>query len=292
MLCLHIHSWILILYHLASIAEAIRDAPSYGFKVEGKPVFDWGQLKAKRDAYVKRLNGIYERNLGNDKVEHHQGWASFVSPNTVRVAPESGEPYELEAKNILIATGSHPIIPNIPGAELGIDSDGFFDLESQPKRVAVIGTGYIGIELAGIFNALGTQTTVFSRTKHILRHFDSIIRENLLKEMEGSGVQFAYDSKVTALKKGADGSSIVVEYEEDGKPTTKEFDCVLWAIGRAPNVKNINLEAANIKTDAKGYVVVDEYQNTSTSGVLALGDACGNYELTPGMYVKVDHWII
>lgn len=260
--------------------------------MEGKPVFDWGQLKAKRDAYVKRLNGIYERNLGNDKVEHHQGWASFVSPNTVRVAPESGEPYELEAKNILIATGSHPIIPNIPGAELGIDSDGFFDLESQPKRVAVIGTGYIGIELAGIFNALGTQTTVFSRTKHILRHFDSIIRENLLKEMEGSGVQFAYDSKVTALKKGADGSSIVVEYEEDGKPTTKEFDCVLWAIGRAPNVKNINLEAANIKTDAKGYVVVDEYQNTSTSGVLALGDACGNYELTPGMYVKVDHWII
>ncbi|KAJ8655743.1 glutathione-disulfide reductase [Lichtheimia ornata] len=270
-----------VMWNTASIAEAIRDAPSYGFKVEGKPVFDWGQLKAKRDAYVKRLNGIYERNLGNDKVEHHQGWARFVSPNTVRVESESGEPYELEAKHILIATGSHPIIPNIPGAELGIDSDGFFDLESQPKRVAVIGTGYIGIELAGIFNALGTQTTVFSRTKHILRHFDSIIRENLLKEMEGSGVQFAYDSKVTALKKGADGSSIIVEYEEDGKATTKEFDCVLWAVGRAPNVKNINLEAANVKTNEKGYVVVDEYQNTSTSGVLALGDACGNYELTP-----------
>ncbi|KAI9318564.1 hypothetical protein BX666DRAFT_1929354 [Dichotomocladium elegans] len=268
-----------VMWNTSAIAEAIRDAPSYGFKIDGKPGFDWGYLKAKRDAYVKRLNGIYERNLKNDNIEHIHGWARFVSPTTVRVEPPSAEAFEIEAKNILIATGGHPIIPDIPGAELGIDSDGFFDLESQPKRVAVIGTGYIGIELAGIFNSLGTETTVFSRTTHILRHFDSIIRDNLLKEMVSVGVNFAYNSKVTALRKEASG--IVVEYESDGKQDRLEVDCVLWAVGRAPNVKGLDLDAANIKTDEKGHIVVDEYQQTSTPGVLALGDACGNHELTP-----------
>ena len=134
--------------------------------------------------------------------------------------------------------------------------------------------------MAGIFNALGTQTTVFSRTKHILRSFDSIIRDNLLKEMEHSGVNFAYESQVKALSRSDNG--IRVEYESAGQTSSLEVDVVLWAVGRAPNVHKLNLEAAEIKTDQKGYVVVDQYQQTSTDGVLALGDACGNYELTPG----------
>lgn len=146
----------------------------------------------------------------------------------------------------------------------------------------MVGTGYIGIELAGIFNALGTETTVFSRTKHILRHFDEIIRENLLKEMEASGVKFVYESQVKALSRSSEGSPIRVDYESAGKPASLEVDCVLWAIGRAPNIKNLNLEAAGVKTNEKGYIVVDEYQNTSTPGVYAVGDACGNFELTPG----------
>lgn len=182
--------------------------------------------------------------------------------------------------------GGHPIIPNIPGAELGIDSDGFFDLEKQPERVAVIGTGYIGIELAGIFNALGTKTTVFSRTKQILRSFDSIIRDNLLKEMEGAGVQFAYETKVNSLSRSGENGPIRIDYETAGQPASLEVDCVVWAVGRAPNVKGLNLGAAGIKTNEKGYIVVDEYQNTSTPNVYALGDACGNFELTPGEYFE------
>ncbi|KAI8390839.1 uncharacterized protein BYT42DRAFT_554507 [Radiomyces spectabilis] len=270
-----------VMWNAASVAEALRDAKSYGYAVQETPRFDWHMIKEKRDAYVKRLNGIYERNLGNDKVEHFQGWASFVNENTVRVQKSETEAIEVQAKNILIATGSHPVAPSIPGAEHAINSDGFFDLEQQPKRVAVVGTGYIGVELAGIFHTLGTETTIFSRTEHILRHFDPIIRDTLLKEMQSTGVNFAFHTKINALKRETSDGPISIEYESNGTPETLEVDCVLWATGRVPNVKGLNLEAAKIKTDEKGYIVVDHFQNTSTSGVYALGDACGNYELTP-----------
>lgn len=174
------------------------------------------------------------------------------------------------------------MIPDIPGAHYGIDSDGFFDLEHQPKRVAVIGTGYIGIELAGIFNTLGTQTTVFSRTKQILRSFDSIIKDNLLTEMQSVGVNFAFDSKVKALVREGDSGPITVQYESDGKPETLEVDTVLWAVGRLPNIKKLNLKSAHVDITDKGYISADVYQNTSTENIFALGDACGKSELTPG----------
>jgi len=189
-------------------------------------------------------------------------------------------------KNALLSIvypGGHPLIPDIPGAHLGIDSDGFFDLEHQPKRVAVIGTGYIGIELAGIFNTLGTKTTVFSRTKHILRSFDSIIRENLLKEMQTVGVDFAFDSSVKALARAGEPGPLTVQYECDGKPASLEVDTVVWAVGRLPNIKKLNLKSANVDLTEKGYIAVDDYQNTTSDSVYALGDACGKAELTPGM---------
>lgn len=173
------------------------------------------------------------------------------------------------------------MVPTIPGGELAINSDGFFDLEEQPQRVAVVGTGYIGIELAGIFNTLGTQTTVFSRTQHILRNFDPIIRDNLLTEMQSVGVNFTFDSKVNALKRNSNGS-IQVDYESDGKSGQLEVDCVLWATGRDPNVKGLNLDAAQVESTDRGYIVVDDYQNTSVAGLYALGDVCGREELTPG----------
>lgn len=293
-----------VMWNAASIAESLRDAKLYGFGDHEPVKFDWEFFKEKRDAYIKRLNGIYERNLGNDKVEHIQGFASFVDKNTVRVQKSETESIDVQAKKILVATGmlfslekkgyyfnilyifkgGHPLIPDIPGAHLGIDSDGFFDLEHQPKRVAVIGTGYIGIELAGIFNTLGTKTTVFSRTKHILRSFDSIIRENLLKEMQSVGVDFAFDSSVKALIREGESGPITVQYEADGKPASLEVDTVVWAVGRLPNIKKLNLKSAGIDLTEKGYISVDDYQNTSSDSVYALGDACGKAELTPGMW--------
>ncbi|KAI7872790.1 hypothetical protein BDF14DRAFT_1748709 [Spinellus fusiger] len=270
-----------VMWNTASIAEAFRDSRNYGFDLKEESPFNWNYIKQKRDAYVKRLNGIYEKNLEKDNVEHFEGFGSFVDANTVKVQTSETESFEIKAKKILVATGGHPIIPNIPGAELGISSDGFFDLEEQPKRVAVVGTGYIGVELAGIFHALGSQTTVFSRTKHILRSFDEIIREPLLQEMQSVGVQFAFDASVQSLSRQSESGPITVHYESNGTPATLEVDCVLWAVGRAPNVNKLNLESVNINTNSRGHIVVDPYQVTSSENIFALGDACGVFELTP-----------
>jgi glutathione reductase (NADPH) len=180
-------------------------------------------------------------------------------------------------------SGGHPIIPDLPGADLGISSDGFFDLENQPKRVAVVGTGYIGVELAGIFHTLGSQVTIFSRTHQILRSFDPIIKDTLLKEMQNVGVDFVFESDVRGLSRdGPEGSPIKVHYTSAGKQGETEVDCVLWAVGRLPNTKPLNLEAVGVQTDKRGHVVVDEYQNTSTENIYSLGDVCGHSELTPG----------
>ncbi|KAI9303939.1 hypothetical protein BJ944DRAFT_203576 [Cunninghamella echinulata] len=276
-----------VMWNAASIAEALRDARQYGFEYENNTVrFDWQTFKEKRDNYIKRLNGIYERNLGNDKVEHIQGWASFKDKQTIKVKQGEGKEIEIKGKHILVAPGGHPTEPplSLPGREYVINSDGFFDLEHQPERVAVIGTGYIGIELAGIFNTLGTKTTVFSRTQHILRPFDPIIRDNLLKEMQSVGVDFAYHTKIKALEKKNNNNGngpIIIHYETNGQPTTLEVDCVVWATGRSPNTKGLNLDVAGIQTNDRGYITVDDYQNTSVNGIYALGDVSGNHELTP-----------
>ncbi|KAG0179731.1 Glutathione reductase [Apophysomyces sp. BC1034] len=269
-----------IMWNAASVAETIRDAASYGYHVQSTP-FDWTAFKAKRDAYIQRLNGIYATNLNKDNVKHLQGLASFVDKNTVRIQNGSTT-QDIHAKKILIATGSHPIIPDLPGAELGIDSDGFFDLEHQPKRVAVVGTGYIGVELAGIFNALGTKTTVFSRTKQILRSFDPIIKDTLLQEMQASGVEFAFESKVLGLTRTEHG--IQVSYQaagQDKETFSLEVDSVLWAVGRAPSVDSLSLDVVGIKKDNRGHIVVDDYQNTASETIVSLGDVCGRFELTP-----------
>ncbi|KAF9975852.1 Glutathione reductase [Actinomortierella ambigua] len=264
-----------VMWYTASIGEAIRDARQYGFPEATAGAFDWYTLKQKRDAYIKRLNGIYERNLNNDKVDYIAGKASFIDKNTVTIG--NGE--EIQAKKILIVTGGHPIIPKVPGAELGIDSDGFFDLEHQPKRVAVVGTGYIGVELAGIFHALGSEVSIFSRTTQILRSFDPIIKDTLRDEMVKVGVEIVPNSKVEALSKSATG--INLQYTSNGEAAVKEFDTVLWAIGREPNIKTLGLEKAGVTLNDKGHVVVNEYQETVSPEVYALGDVCGVAELTP-----------
>ncbi|KAF9103303.1 Glutathione reductase [Mortierella sp. GBA35] len=265
-----------VMWNTASIAEAIHDAKEYGFPEVGPATFDWNTLKHKRDAYIKRLNGIYERNLEKDHVEYITGMASFVSKNSVTLG--NGE--EIHAKKILIAVGGRPTIPKVPGADLGIDSDGFFDLEHQPKRVAVVGTGYIGIELAGIFHALGSKVSIFSRTEEILRTFDPIIKDTLRKEMTSIGIEIVPKSAVTALAKNGD-KAITLSYTSNNKEATAEFDTVLWAIGREPLLEKLAIDKAGVTTNKKGYIVADDYQETAIPDVYALGDVCGIEQLTP-----------
>ncbi|ORY94964.1 glutathione-disulfide reductase [Syncephalastrum racemosum] len=271
-----------IMWNIATTAERLREAADLGFDAPEKPKFSWANIKEKRDAYIKRLNAIYDSSLEKAHVDYLHGFAVFRDAHTISVLdPKSRElQYEVQAKHVIIATGSESIIPKVPGAELGIDSDGFFALSEQPKRVAVVGTGYIGMELAGIFNSLGTHVTVFSRTKQILRKFDPVIKENLLQEMQNTGIDFVFDSSVTALRKTDSG--IAVEYDAKDQSGSKEVDTVLWAIGRGPHSSKMNLDKVGIETDPKrGYIKVDEAQNTSSPGIYALGDVCGIFELTP-----------
>ncbi|KAI8067551.1 hypothetical protein BC940DRAFT_274111 [Gongronella butleri] len=267
-----------VMWNAASLAEAIHHAPAYGFEAVSAKL-NWKHLKEKRDAYVKRLNGIYDSNLTKDAIQWFHGNGSFVDANTIAVALPDGSSTTIQADKILIATGGHAFQPDVPGGELAIDSDGFFDLEAQPKRVVVVGTGYIGVELAGIFHALGSDVTIVSRTKHILRRFDDTIRVNLREEMQRIGVHFAFNAKVNSLTKTSNGIAVAVT--SDGQDKTIDTDCVIWAVGRGPNTRGLNLDKIGIQLDAKNQIIVDPYQATNVPGIFALGDVCGNYELTP-----------
>ncbi|KAF8520176.1 glutathione-disulfide reductase [Hysterangium stoloniferum] len=270
-----------IMWHAADIADKIRaGADGYGFPVPAEPKFDWATFKPRRDAYIKRLNGIYENNLVKDNVEEHHGWARLKGAHTVEVTRPDGSVYTLDAENICIAVGGRPTIPSsdqIPGAELGISSDGFFDLEDQPKRVAVVGAGYIAVELAGIFNTLGSETHLLIRHERILRTFDPALQDTLTNWMEHTGVKFHKKTNVVRVE-GQKGSPLTVHTDNGEKI---EVDVVLWAIGRQAETDDLGLDSVNVKTDKHGNVIVDEYQNTDVPGITAIGDVAGKALLTP-----------
>ncbi|PHH86071.1 hypothetical protein CDD83_10792 [Cordyceps sp. RAO-2017] len=272
-----------ITYNAAAIAETIHDAKAYGFSLKETAPFDWTTFKTKRDAYVKRLNGIYERNLGNDKVEYLHGWGRLLSRNQAEVKLDDGSKVVVNAKKILIAVGGRPNPPpSIPGAELGINSDGFFDIERQPKRVAIVGAGYIAVEFAGMFNALGTETHLFIRHDSFLRNFDPMIQEAVTAEYERLGVRLHRRSNASRVERAADGSLTVSYRDGDGREASVAgVDHLIWATGRVPETRGIGLEEAGVKLDERGYVVVDEFQNSSVDNIYALGDVAGRVELTP-----------
>lgn len=262
-----------VMWHGAQVAEAIKlYAPDYGFDVEVKD-FDWGKLVESREAYIGRIHQGYNKYLASNGVTVINGFAKFVDNNTVEV---NGEHYT--ADHICIAVGGRPSIPNIPGAELGIDSNDFFELKAQPKSVAVIGAGYIAVELAGVLHSLGTDTHLFVRKHAPLRNFDPILIDTLTEVMDKEGPTLHTHSTPKSLSKNDDGS--VTLHLENGESHTVEQ--VIWAIGREPVTDKINLAATDVAITDGGYVKVDEYQNTSVSGIYALGDIMeGGIELTP-----------
>lgn len=273
-----------VTYNAAAIAETIRhDAKAYGFSVDETAPFDWPTFKEKRDAYIKRLNGIYERNLNNDKVEYLHGWARLLSKNQVEVSLDDGEKVVVNAKKILVAVGGKPTIPpTIPGSEHGTNSDGFFDIATQPKKVAIVGAGYIAVEFAGMFNALGTETHLFIRHDTFLRSFDPMIQESVTKEYERLGVNLHKNSQASKVEKDSNGKLTITYKDKDGNESVvSDVDNLIWAIGRTPETKGIGLEEAGVKLSESGHIVVDEYQNTSVDNIYALGDVTGEVELTP-----------
>ena len=260
-----------VMWYSASHAHSARLAKDYGFdlSVNGH---DWATLKQRRDAYVSRLNDIYRNNLDKRKVALIEGTGRFVDRNTIRVGRE-----DYRADNIVIATGGYPIIPHIHGADLGISSDGFFELPARPQRVALVGSGYVAVELSGVFAALGSDTTVLVRKDGVLRSFDEMLREEQHKSMAQDGIGLETGVVPHALEKATEGIKIVAE---DGRQFTG-FDSIVWAVGRAPNTEQLQVDAAGVETDGYGFVPVDDYQATNVENIFALGDVTGREALTP-----------
>lgn len=261
-----------VMWYGAQVAETLhRYAGEYGFDVTINK-FDFATLKANRQAYIDRIHGSYERGFDNNGVERVYEYAKFVDPHTVEVA---GERYT--APHILIATGGHALYPNIPGSEYGITSDGFFELDEVPKRTAVIGAGYIAVEVAGVLNALGSDTHLFVRKDRPLRTFDKDIVDVLVDEMAKSGPTLHTHANATEVVKNAD-DSLTISFD-NGETIT--VDCLIWAIGRAANTSGFGLEKTGVKLTEKGTIYSDEFENTSVPGIYALGDVTGKLDLTP-----------
>jgi len=261
-----------VMWNAGHLNEGISLAREYGFDV-GDVAFDWSTLKQKRDAYIERLNGIYDRNLGHSGVDVVEAYASFVGPDTVEAA---GQQYR--AKHTLIATGGHPWVPEVPGAELGISSDGFFELAHLPARTLVVGAGYIATELAGLLNALGSEVTMLLRKFQLLRTFDESLSSTVMQVMGDAGIDIQTCIQLSGLTRNSDGS--IAATQLDGGHCG-HFDCVIWAIGRLPNTASLGLDQVGIETDDAGFIPVDEYQDTVVRGVHAVGDVTGAAQLTP-----------
>jgi len=261
-----------IMWNAAELGSALVDARDYGFALEGGAV-DFPALKHKRETYVHRLNGIYAANLERHKVELVRGRASFSGPHALSAAGRN-----LSAPHIVLATGGAPLLPPIPGAALGITSDGFFELTSLPRRVAVVGSSYIGIELAGIFAGLGAETTLVLRGERPLRNFDAMLGETILKILSEEGVEIATQATLGSLERAAHGA---LELTLAGGRRLGPFDCVLWAIGRVAQPADLALERAGVQLDGAGFIATDFYQATSAAGVYAVGDVTGRAPLTP-----------
>jgi len=264
------------MWYAGQIADALHYASDFGFKDflnEHKPVFDWPRLVKNREAYIERIHAAYQRGFDANNVTVINGFAKFINKNTVEV---DGTLYT--ADHITIATGGRPSIPDVEGAEYGINSDGFFALTEQPGKVAVVGAGYIAIELAGVFHALGSQTHLLVRKEKPLRSFDDMLSSTLVEQMEKHGPRLHTHSTPERIEKLADGRLVV--HLTNGQ-ALEPVDVLVWAIGREPATDNINLEAAGVELDKHGFIITDKYQNTNIEGIYAVGDNTGRAQLTP-----------
>jgi glutathione reductase (NADPH) len=261
-----------ITWNAADLGGALHDAPDYGFGLEVAR-HDWALLKQRRDAYILKLNEVYAANLARHKVELIRARASFVDARCVTAAGR-----RLQAPHIIIASGGRPRRPLIPGAELGITSDGFFELSERPRRVAVVGSSYIAIELAGIFAGLGADTTLVLRGHTALKTFDDMLGEATLNMLREEGVDIVMRASPAALARGAGGALELAA--RDGR-RLGPFDCVLWAVGRMAAVEDLALAKAGVALDIQGFIAADLYQASSAPGIYAIGDVAGRAQLTP-----------
>ncbi|ASQ47113.1 glutathione-disulfide reductase [Legionella clemsonensis] len=262
-----------VMFNASMVAEIIHKSPDYGFH-PSEVKLDWHTLVSKRNAYIEKLREIYAKRFTDYKMTYLHGKAIFVDAKTIDV---NGK--QVTADHIIIATGGEPILPNdLLRIEYAIDSDGFFSLAERPNKVAIIGSGYIGVELAGLLHGLGAETHLLIRGDRPLSRFDSMLGETLLEIMLGQGVHVHLNHCAHSI-----------HLQENGRKTVKcqsgafiaDLDTVIAAVGRAPRTFDLNLDAAGVAKDNQGLIIVDRYQNTSIPGIYAIGDVTGAPALTP-----------
>ncbi|MBK3845765.1 MAG: glutathione-disulfide reductase [Gammaproteobacteria bacterium] len=260
-----------LLVYGAHYAEDIHEANGYGWTIEGAR-FDWASLVANKDREIQRLNGIYKNLLTDSGVTLLQAHARLVDPHTVEV---DGKHYS--AEHILIATGGWPFVPDIPGREHAITSNEAFYLDELPRRVLVVGGGYIAVEFASIFHGCGADTTLLYRGELFLRGFDGSLRDHLKDELIKKGLDLQFNADITRIDKQADGTLLATL--EDGR--TLEADCIFYATGRRPMLDGLGLENVDVALDKRGFIAIDDQFRTTTPSILAIGDVIGRIQLTP-----------
>lgn len=265
-----------ILVYGAAFGGELEDAKNYGWELNEKIDFNWKKLLQKKTDEILRLNNIYKRLLSNAGVKLYEGEGKVVGPNEVQVTQLDGTKLSYSAKHILIATGSRAERPNIPGKELSITSDEALSLEEFPRRVVILGGGYIAVEFASIWRGMGATVDLCFRKELPLRGFDDEMRAAVARNLEGRRIQLHPRTTLTELVKTDGGVIARTDHGED-----IEADVVLFATGRSPNTKRLNLEAVGVELDQTGAVKVDEYSRTSVPSIWAIGDVTNRMNLTP-----------
>lgn len=250
--------------------DELEDAVGYGWTI-GESVFDWGKLIAAKNKEIDRLHGIYVKMLNDAGVTIMNGWAEIVGPNEVSI---NGRIFT--ARHILIATGGRPEKPPIPGIEYAITSDEALDLPALPRRMVIVGGGYIAVEFAGIFNAAGVEVTEIIRADAILRGFDGDIRSHLTAEMQRRGINIRSGVRIARVDDTGDGYRLTTDSGE-----TIETDLVMYATGRVPNTGKLGLERVGVHLNKRGAIAVDKSQETTVRGIYAVGDCTDRLNLTP-----------
>lgn len=260
-----------IMWYAANLAHAVDDAADFGLQVS-RGQTDWPKLINARQQYISGINQYWDGYVDDLNIDHIQGYGQFLDKQRLKV---NGQTYH--ARHIVIATGGQPVVPNVSGAEKGITSDGFFELEEQPASVAVIGGGYIGVELSGVLNALGSSVTLMTLESRLLESFDPMVSQVLESEMRRQGICIHTGFQVAGISESDEGLMV----DANNADALKAFDAVIWAVGRKPNTQGLNLGFAGVEVMANGIIPVDEYQNTNVEGVYAIGDVTGKAPLTP-----------
>ncbi|KAL2923050.1 Glutathione reductase chloroplastic [Bienertia sinuspersici] len=265
-----------ILVYGASFGGELEDSKNYGWELNEKVDFNWKKLLQKKTDEILRLNNIYKRLLSNAGVKLYEGEGKVVGPNEVEVTQIDGTKLSYSAKHILIATGSRAERPNIPGKEFAITSDEALSLEELPRRVVVLGGGYIAVEFASIWRGMGATVDICFRKELPLRGFDDEMRAAVARNLEGRGINVHPQTTLTEVVKTDRGVRVRTDHGEE-----IEADAVLFATGRSPNTKRLNLDAVGVELDRTGAVKVDEYSRTTVPSIWAIGDVTNRMNLTP-----------